>query len=175
MTAARRLGLVFLIAVMRPQGAWAQAVTLSPLCKLGSGAPADACGPRDSLIWVGANRFPVYPGIMRAAGIPGDVDVTFRLGTAGYVEANTIHFVRSTHRVFETEVTRALIQWRFEHVAVDASRAADSLAIRVRFLISESCPDTVTRSSAVWLPDAWPPEVIVSGCQNVLVPRDGVG
>ncbi len=173
MTHLHRLLLGLYISASSTSEAVAQATVLPPLCKLNIGARADACGPLDSLVWVATNPFPRYPAVILAAGVTGSVTFEFRLRPDGAVDTTAIRFVHSTHAALEAPVTMALLTWRLRHSAHGHSPLADSLGLRVSYLIT-TCSDTAAHSEAAWLVGAWPPTIRVTGCQGKLIPREEV-
>jgi protein TonB len=60
----------------------------------------------------GANT-PHYPDMLKAAGIEGDVAVSFVVDTTGRVDLSTVTIIRSTHTLFESAVRAALPRMRF--------------------------------------------------------------
>lgn len=56
---------------------------------------------------------PVYPDILRQAGVEGDVVVSFVVDTTGRVDIGTFKVIRKTHDLFVTAVHNALPRMRF--------------------------------------------------------------
>jgi outer membrane biosynthesis protein TonB len=147
---------------------------LEPLCKTGTGAEHRACGLRDSLIWIDTNPLPEYPVVMREAGITGSATTTFSVRRDGTVDPASFVVIQSTNRAFEVPAKSAILQWIFRHAYAQRINLGDSLIIRVAFEIPSECPDSGIRSAAKWVSGASPPQVLVTACINVLVPRDEV-
>jgi len=62
---------------------------------------------------------PVYPDILRQAGVEGEALVTFVVDTSGRVDVSTFKVVRSTHDLFAAAVRNALPRMRFIPAMVD--------------------------------------------------------
>lgn len=56
---------------------------------------------------------PVYPDILRQAGVEGDVVVSFVVDTTGRVDISTFKVISKTHDLFLTAVQNALPRMRF--------------------------------------------------------------
>ena len=56
---------------------------------------------------------PVYPDLLRSAGIEGDVLATFVVDTTGRADPSTFKVLRATHQQFEKAVRDALPRMRF--------------------------------------------------------------
>ena len=56
---------------------------------------------------------PVYPDILRQAGVEGDVTVSFVVDTAGRVDLSTFKVISTTHDLFAAAVRNALPRMRF--------------------------------------------------------------
>jgi protein TonB len=56
---------------------------------------------------------PVYPDILRQAGVEGDALVTFVVDTTGRVDVTTFKVIRASHDLFATAVRNALPRMRF--------------------------------------------------------------
>ena len=56
---------------------------------------------------------PVYPDILRKAGVEGEVVVSFVVDTAGRVDVGSFKVVRATHDLFAAAVKNALPRMRF--------------------------------------------------------------
>lgn len=56
---------------------------------------------------------PVYPAILREAGVEGEVLVSFTVNESGEVDPSRIEIVRSTHELFSVAVRKALPTMRF--------------------------------------------------------------
>ena len=61
---------------------------------------------------------PVYPDILRQAGVEGDALVSFVVDTSGRVDISTFKVVRATHDLFAASVRNALPRMRFIPAAV---------------------------------------------------------
>ena len=72
------------------------------------------------------NRPPIYPRLLRNAGIEGEVLMQYVVDTAGRVEPGTIRALRSTHPEFERAVREALAFMRF-NAAENAGRKVKQL------------------------------------------------
>jgi hypothetical protein len=86
---------------------------------------------------------------------------------------STITIVHATHMVFERRVRSALLGWHFSHFLSAGNPLADSVALRISFVIPE-CRDSSLISMAEWHSDRWPPELRITHCPEGLVPRDEV-
>jgi protein TonB len=56
---------------------------------------------------------PVYPDILRQAGVEGEALVSFVVDTSGRVDLATFKVVRATHDLFASAVRNALPRMRF--------------------------------------------------------------
>lgn len=56
---------------------------------------------------------PVYPDVLRQAGVEGEVLVSFVVDTSGRVELSSFKVIRATHEFFATAVKNALPRMRF--------------------------------------------------------------
>ena len=56
---------------------------------------------------------PVYPDILRQAGVEGEAVVSFVVDTLGRVDVSTFKVIRATHELFATAVKNALPRMRF--------------------------------------------------------------
>jgi TonB family protein len=70
-----------------------------------------------------------YPPIMRDSRVPGEVQVSFVIGTNGRVETQSVQVLSSTHPAFEEPAIRALERMRF------APAVAEGRRVRVRVLL----------------------------------------
>jgi protein TonB len=61
---------------------------------------------------------PVYPDILRQAGVEGEALVSFVVDTSGRVDIGTFKVVRATHELFTAAVRNALPRMRFIPAAV---------------------------------------------------------
>jgi TonB family protein len=59
------------------------------------------------------SRTPVYPEILRQAGVEGEVLVSFVVRETGEVDASSLKVIRSTHDLFAAAVRQALPHMRF--------------------------------------------------------------
>ncbi|HWL39837.1 MAG TPA: energy transducer TonB [Gemmatimonadaceae bacterium] len=57
---------------------------------------------------------PVYPNVLRSAGVEGEVLVSFVVGANGRAEPATVRVMRSDNALFEAAVRRALAAMRFD-------------------------------------------------------------
>jgi protein TonB len=65
---------------------------------------------------------PHYPDMLKAAGVEGDVVVSFVVDTTGRVDLSRLTIVRSTHTLFEAAVRAALPRMRFLPAEVSGRR-----------------------------------------------------
>ena len=72
---------------------------------------------------------PVYPDVLRQAGVEGYALVSFVVDTAGRVDVSTFKVIRSTHELFSNAVRSALPRMRF--LPAEANRT------RVRQLVQQ--------------------------------------
>lgn len=75
------------------------------------------------------NSRPLYPEMLRSAGIDGSVMVRFIIDTTGAVERNSVTVSRSDHDLFASAVRAALLKHRF--------LAAESGGRKVRMLVEQ--------------------------------------
>lgn len=61
---------------------------------------------------------PVYPVLLRSAGIEGEVDVGFVVDTMGRVEPGSVRVLRSTNRYFDQPALDAAATWVFRSAQV---------------------------------------------------------
>jgi protein TonB len=66
-----------------------------------------------SAIALSGNRTPIYPELLRKAGIEGSVLVQFIIDTTGRLEPGSVRILKSQHELFSAAVRNALLNHRF--------------------------------------------------------------
>lgn len=120
----------------------------SPSTTPAPGAPASAAAPggtngswtewqveKPAIALPGA--LPLYPDMLRAGGIEGEVVAQFVVDTLGRVEPGSFHSVRASHALFAASVERALSRLRFV--------PAEAGGRRVRQLVQQPFQFAITR------------------------------
>ncbi len=92
-----------------PEHSWEPGILLSPL----SSAPKSAGQVDKPALPLPGNIRPLYPEMLRAAGIEGSVTLRFVIDTMGAVENPSVVIVRSDHELFASTVRSALSTHRF--------------------------------------------------------------
>jgi len=103
-----------------------------------SAAPAPDAGAVFTTVDVTAepdprNPAPVYPEMLRSAGIQGSVSAQFVVDTSGRVIASTIAFVGGDNALFQQSVRRALEAARFRPALVNGRVVRVLMAQRFEF------------------------------------------
>lgn len=98
------------------------------------GASGAATEPTlDAPVRVIADRTPVYPDMLRSAGIIGAVRIQFVIDTTGRVEPASIRVLDSSHELFTRAVLTALRQSRFTAGEVGGHRVRTLVERSYRF------------------------------------------
>lgn len=79
------------------------------------------------------NPAPIYPTMLRSAGVEGSVSAQFVVDTTGRVVASSITFRDGDNAVFEQSVTRALAAARFRPALVNGRTVRVLMAQTFRF------------------------------------------
>jgi TonB family protein len=109
------------------------------------------------------SQFPVYPGILREAGIEGRAVVRFVVDEKGLANVNSFEVVNSTHELFSVAVRTALPGMRFK----PAEKGGEPVEVRVEQPFTFNIVDATKSKSEAWVPLARNrgqlPDVHVSG------------
>ena len=73
----------------------------------------ESCAARKGLVWDSTNAWPTYPPVLVAAGVGGDITLTFRVGADGVVDANSVTVVRASNAALSAPAIAAVRHWRF--------------------------------------------------------------
>ncbi|HLF23464.1 MAG TPA: energy transducer TonB [Burkholderiales bacterium] len=72
--------------------------------------------------WIAGTGTPLYPDMLKAAGIQGTVLASFVVDTTGRAEVTTLRILRSSQELFSIAVRNALPQMRFNPALVTGGR-----------------------------------------------------
>lgn len=104
---------------------------------------------------------PRYPGILRQAGVEGEVLVSFVVDEKGSADASTFKVIRATHELFATAVRQALPQMRFAAAEVGGKKVKQLVEQPFSFRL----PGTKATASRAELTGGYLEEVRVPGKQ----------
>jgi protein TonB len=120
-----------------------------PITKIPSGPPGefDESGGRNRPLILDpalldntpATRFrasPVYPHLLKSAGVEGSVTVTFTVDEKGHVSDARV--VNSSHREFEEPTLRAVAKWRFEPGRRNGVPVRFRMQVPIMFALNET-------------------------------------
>ncbi|MFI5231783.1 MAG: M56 family metallopeptidase, partial [Gemmatimonadales bacterium] len=65
---------------------------------------------------------PAYPAILKSAGVPGEVDVSFVVDTTGIADETSLKIIKSTDQLFSNSVASALPNMRFNAALVGGKK-----------------------------------------------------
>jgi protein TonB len=77
---------------------------------------------------------PVYPDLLRRAGIGGQVVLEFVVDSLGAVVPNSVRIVRSTHPAFEKPARDAVRAWRFRPGRLDGEAVNALVRVPLNFI-----------------------------------------
>jgi protein TonB len=86
-------------------------------------------------VWIGGPT-PVYPDLLRRAGITGSVTVECIVDTAGRTEPGSVTIVRSTHSLFEQPARAAAAAWLFQPGRMDGRAVRVRVRIPLNFVVA---------------------------------------
>jgi len=109
---------------------WEPGILLSPL----SSAPKSAAQVDRPALPLPSNIRPLYPEMLRAAGIEGSVTLRFVIDTMGAVEYPSVVIVRSDHDSFASAVRTALLTHRFLPAEAEGSKVRILVEQRFDFI-----------------------------------------
>ena len=76
---------------------------------------------------------PIYPPVLKAAGVEGRVSLRFVVGTDGRPEAGTVQVLSSTNKAFEAPAVEAIKKWRFKPAKIRGAPVRQLVDQAVRF------------------------------------------
>lgn len=125
-------------------------------------AAVDVCAPRSGLIWDSSNVVPRYPEVLKAAGIGGDVEVSFRVFRDGAVDPASVRMVRRSHGALQWLAIGAVRQWRFGTAVDRRPSEADRVRLQLLFAHEGLCrPGDEGTQRTAWATDY---QLVVSTC-----------
>lgn len=81
------------------------------------------------------NPSPIYPEMLRTAGMPGRVVAEFVVDSTGRVRAGSLVIVETTHELFASSVRRTVPSFRFTPARVQGRRVAQRVRVPFEFEI----------------------------------------
>ncbi|MES2306304.1 MAG: TonB family protein [Gemmatimonadota bacterium] len=145
-----------------------QGVVLLPICDNRSG-----CGTTSAMAWNDSNPLPLYPPVLRSAGVEGEVALNFVVNVAGAVDSASIKVLSSTNTAFVRPAVHAVSKWRLAPLRVGQRTRPVTMAIRVQFQQGETCVGPRT-SKLTWPETSRMSIIRITDCAAPLVPRDQV-
>ncbi|HRP09270.1 MAG TPA: TonB family protein [Gemmatimonadales bacterium] len=124
-----------------------------------------------SLAWQSSNQVPSYPEVMRAVGIPGEVDVSFIVNPDGSVDESSITITRFSNRAFIPSVRNAVASWRLPLYPESGRSGAIRTDLSVSFALLGRCSGSDLPMRSLLFQPAFT-RLIVLRCQPELVPRN---
>ena len=124
-----------------------------------------------ALAWQGSNPMPIYPGVMRAVGIEGEVDLTFIVNADGGILDSSVVFTKSTNRAFEAAVRTAMASWQLPLRPESGPPEAVRTELSVTFMLTGTCRDRDVPQHLA-LMDPHVTRLLVLWCEAELQPRN---
>ena len=101
------------------------------------GGPMSAATVDKPAMALPGNPLPVFPGMLRTAGIEGSVTTRFVIDTSGRVEQGTVVVMRSDHELFSSAVRAALVRSQFMPAEAGGRKVRMLVEQRFDFAIDE--------------------------------------
>ena len=128
---------------------------------------AQPCVAREGLVWDSTNAWPTYLPVLVAAGVGGDVILSFRVGADGAVDPNSVAVVRASNPALSAPSIHAVRRWRFD--AESPSRPSTAVPVQAHVLFAHAGACTAS-SPARWIGWAGANQVVIGACATS-IPR----